>query len=82
MNNDDDMPTTCLTQITEVLEKHNEILAEHRKYLERLFEEVTAVKKKIESLEAEKSLDSSDVEFLKTVTTRLQAIATSIEAQR
>ena len=81
MNPDDDMATTFLTQITEVLEKHNEILAEHRKYLERLFEEVTAVKKKVESLE-EKPLDSSDVEFLKTVFARLLAISTSIDAQR
>jgi uncharacterized coiled-coil protein SlyX len=81
MNADDDMPITFLTQITEVLEKHTEILAEHRKYLERLFEEVTAVKKKVESLE-EKPLDSSDVEFLKTVSARLQAISTSIDAQR
>ena len=78
---DDDMPTTFLTQITEVLEKHTKILAEHRKYLERLFEEVTAVKRKVESLE-EKPLDSSDVEFLKAVSTRLQAISTSIDAQR
>ena len=82
MNDDDDMPTTCLTQITEVLEKHTEILADHRKYLERLFEEVTVVKKKIESLETKDSLESSDAEFLKTVTARLQAISTSIDTQR
>jgi len=81
MNADDDMPTTFLTQIAEVLEKHTEILAEHRKYLERLFSEVTAVKKKVESLE-KKTLDSSDAEFLKTVSTRLQAISNSIDAQR
>ena len=82
MNDDDDDVTTCLTQAAEALEKHNEILAAHRKYIETLFGEVAAIKKKIETLEAEKSLDSSDAKFLKTVTTRLQAIATSIDAQR
>ena len=81
MNGEDDMPTTFLTQITEVLEKHTETLAQHRKHLEKLFDEVTALKKKVESLD-EQPLDSSDVEFLKTVSTRLQAISNSIDAQR
>jgi uncharacterized coiled-coil protein SlyX len=81
MSDDNDMPTTFLTQITEVLEIHTEILADHRKSLEKLFEEVSALNKKVESLE-EKPLDSSDVEFLKTVSKRLEAITASIHSKR
>ncbi len=36
----DDPVTTLLTQIADILETHTKILADHKKYLERLFEEV------------------------------------------
>jgi hypothetical protein len=71
--NDND-PETVLTQVADVLEVHNKILADHRKSIELLIKENAELKKRLGKLEAANSLDSSDVEFLAGVAARLAAL--------
>ena len=81
MNNDDDMPVTVLTQITDALELHNKILADHRKYIEQLIQENAEFKERLAKLEAVDSLNSSDAKFLRGIATRLTAISSAIDAK-
>jgi len=75
----DNMSVTVLTQITDALERHNQILADHRKFIELLVQENAELKKRLGKLEAadSDSLDSSDVEFLAGIAVRLAAIQVS-----
>ena len=75
----DDMPVTVLTQVTEALELHSKTLADHRKFIELLMKENAELKKRLGILEAADSLDSSDVEFLAGIATRLTAISTTLD---
>ena len=79
MKNDDDMPVTVLTKIADALELHNKILADHRKSIQLLVQENAELKKRLGILEAADSLDSSDVEFLAGIATRLTAISTTLD---
>ena len=81
MNNDDDMPVTVLTQITDALELHNKILADHRKSIEQLIQENAEFKERLAKLEAVDSLNSSDAKFLGGIATRLAAISSAIDAK-
>ena len=77
--NDDDVTTTVLTQIADTLEEHNKIFAAHQKHLERLSGEVAELKNKVEEVEAANSLDSSDAQFLVSVSARLKAISSTLK---
>lgn len=83
-NNDDDndYPVTVLTQITDLLEQHNKIFADHRNSIEQLIQENVELKKRLAKLEAADSLHSSDAKFLGGITTRLKAISTTLDAKR
>jgi len=81
VNNDDDMPVTVLTQITDALEQHNKILADHRTSIEQLIKENAELKKRLAKLEAADSLSSSDEKFLVDISTRLAAISSAIDAK-
>ena len=81
MNNDDDMPVTVLTQITDALELHNKALADQRKFIELLIQENAETKRRLSKLEATDSLDSSDEKFLADITTRLAAISSAVDAK-
>jgi hypothetical protein len=76
--NNDDMPVTVLTQITDALELHNEILADHRKSIELLVQENAELKKRLEKLDNSDALDPSDMKFLAGIVARLAAIQTTI----
>ena len=79
MENNDDIPVTVLTIAVDILEEHNRIFLEHKQLLEGLSKAVAEIKKRVGKLEeADSSLDSSDAEFLKSVTTRLQKIGATI----
>jgi len=73
------MSVTVLTQIADALELHNKILADHRKFIQLLFQENAELKKKLGSLESADSLDSNDAQFLKEMTARLKAISTTFD---
>jgi uncharacterized coiled-coil protein SlyX len=75
----DDVVTTLLTQIADILEEHNKILADHKKHLERLFEEVAKLNNKVKEIEAANSLDSSDAKFVASVSARLKAVSSTIK---
>jgi hypothetical protein len=79
VNDNDDMPTTILSQMADALEEHNKILASHKNHLERLSGEVAGLKSKVEDLEAADSLDSSDAKFIASISTRLKAISTTLK---
>ncbi len=79
MKNDNDMPVTVLTQVTDALELHNKILADHRKSIELLLNENTELKKRLAKLEAADPIDSSDVEILADITKRLATISSDID---
>ena len=81
MNNDDDMPVTVLTQVANALELHNKILADHRKSIEQLIQENAELKERLAKLEAADSLSSSDAKFLASITTRLTAISSAMDAK-
>ena len=82
MDNNDDMPVTVLTQITDVLELHNKTIADFRKSIELLVQENAELKKRVGALEAADSLDSSDVKIITGVAARLAAIkVTPIDAK-
>jgi len=83
VNNDDDMPVTVLTQITDALELHNKTLADHRKSIEQLIQENEELKKRLAKLEAADSLESSveDAKFIVDMSTRLAAISSAIDAK-
>jgi len=81
VDNDEDLPVTVLTQITDVLELHSKSLADQRKLIEQLFWENTEIKKRVEELEAADSLDSSDKKFLAGITARLALISSAIDAE-
>jgi hypothetical protein len=80
-NDDDDMPVTILNQIADALERHNEILAGHRKCIEQLIQENQELKKRLTSLEAPNPLDSSDGEFLADIATRLKGISKTLDVK-
>jgi hypothetical protein len=78
----DDMPVTVLSQITDVLELHNKTIADLRNSIELLVQENAELKKRVGALEADASLDSSDVKIITGVATRLAAIKmTPIDAK-
>jgi hypothetical protein len=81
VNNDDDMPTTVLTQITDALELHNEILAEHRNSIEQLIQENVELKKRLAKLEETDSSNSSNAKFIADITNRLAAISSAIDTK-
>jgi uncharacterized coiled-coil protein SlyX len=76
--NDDVIPT-ILTQIADTLEEHNKILADHKKHLERLSEEVAELNNKVKEIEAANSLDSSDAKFVASVSARLKAVLSTLK---
>lgn len=80
--NQDDAATTILNQIADALEKHNKILANHQKHLERLSTEVAVISNRVKDLEAAGSLDSNDAKFLAAVSGRLKAISTTLDVTR
>ena len=75
----DDVVTTLLTQIADILETYTKILADHKKSFERLFEEVAELNNKVKEIEAVNSLDSSDAEFVASVSARLKAISSTLK---
>jgi uncharacterized coiled-coil protein SlyX len=81
MNNDDDVTTTVLTQITDTLEEYNKILAAQQKHLERLSEEVAELKNKVKEVETANSLNSSNEKFLASITERLKVISSTVKGQ-
>jgi len=76
--NDDDMSVTVLAQIANALELQNKILEDHKKFIEQLFQQNAKLQKRLESLEAADSLDSSDVEFLAGIAARLATIKKNV----
>jgi hypothetical protein len=81
VNNDDDMPVTVLTQVTDALELHAKILADHQKSIEQLIQENAELKERLAKLEAVDYLDSSDAKFIAHISTRLAAISSAVKAK-
>ena len=79
-DDNDDMPVTIMMATTaDILEKHTLIFLEHKELLKSLSKEVAEIKERVGKLEkADSSLNSSDADFLKDVTTRLQKIGATI----
>ena len=78
---EDDTPETILNNIVAVLEEHNTIFLSHRENFEHLLKEIGHLKKRVEKLETDDSLESTDAKFVADVNSRLKAISDTLQTK-
>jgi len=79
MDNDESVDS-ILNAVVAIMEVQNQLIEQHRHYIERLFAEIAEIKKRIpDQLNPPDALSSTDAEFLAHITARLKAISSTID---
>ena len=79
---EDDTIETILGTVASVLEEHNKILLYHRQNIERLFGEIAKIKQILDTPNSPDAPSSTDTEFIKSMTARLQALSKTIDEKK
>jgi hypothetical protein len=70
---------TLLNDIAAILEEHNNVLLSHRKALDHVLRETAKIKEALTKLKSGDPLDSTDANFIKDMTLRLESISRTIK---